>query len=78
MNSEFELRGVNHLALVCRDMDRTVDFSNEVHEGTFIRSIYFKDPDGILLEFAAWTRQLNEDDVRHRPATAAPTAPTSP
>jgi catechol 2,3-dioxygenase-like lactoylglutathione lyase family enzyme len=176
-NSEFELRGINHLALVCRDMERTVDFysnvlglplvktielpfdmgqhfffdvgngdslaffwfpnapepapgvasprtlpadgeltsaigsmnhvafdvppqkideylvklrakgiepadimnhddselgvSKEVHEGTFVRSIYFFDPDGILLEFAAWTRELTEEDVRHRPATAA-------
>ena len=174
MNSEFELRGINHLALVCRDMERTVDFytnvlgmplvktielpfdmgqhfffdvgkgdalaffwfpnapepapgvsapkslpgkgeltsaigsmnhvafdvppekideylvrlrakgieaadimnhddselgmSDEVHPGTFVRSIYFKDPDGILLEFAAWTRDLTEADVRHRPA----------
>jgi catechol 2,3-dioxygenase-like lactoylglutathione lyase family enzyme len=176
-NSEFELRGINHLALVCRDMERTVDFytnvlgmpliktielpfdmgqhfffdvgngdslaffwfpkapepapgvasprtlpaegdltsaigsmnhvafdvppqkideyllklrakgieaadimnhddselgvSKEVHDGTFVRSIYFFDPDGILLEFAAWTRELTEEDVRHRPATAA-------
>ncbi len=176
-NSEFELRGINHLALVCRDMGRTVDFytnvlgmpliktielpfdmgqhfffdvgngdslaffwfptapepapgvsaprtlpakgeltsaigsmnhvafdvppekideylvrlrakgieaadimnhddsklgvSKEVHEATFVRSIYFMDPDGILLEFAAWTRQLTEADVRHQPATAA-------
>jgi catechol 2,3-dioxygenase-like lactoylglutathione lyase family enzyme len=175
-NSEFELRGINHLALVCRDMERTVDFytnvlglpliktielpfdmgqhfffdvgngdslaffwfpkapepapgvasprtlpadgeltsaigsmnhvafdvpsqkideylvklrakgieaadimnhddselgvSKEVHEGTFVRSIYFFDPDGILLEFAAWTRELTEEDVRHRPSTA--------
>ena len=176
-NSEFELRGINHLALVCRDMERTVDFytnvlglplvktielpfdmgqhfffdvgngdslaffwfpkapepapgvasprtlpadgeltsaigsmnhvafdvppqkideyllklrakgieaadimnhddselgvSKEVHDGTFVRSIYFFDPDGILLEFAAWRRELTEEDVRHRPATAA-------
>ena len=176
-NSEFELRGLNHLALVCRDMERTVDFytnvlglplvktielpfdmgqhfffdvgngdslaffwfpkapepapgvasprtlpadgeltsaigsmnhvafdvppqkideyllklraegieaadimnhddselgvSKEVHDGTFVRSIYFFDPDGILLEFAAWRRELTEEDVRHRPATAA-------
>ncbi|HEY1633782.1 MAG TPA: VOC family protein [Acidimicrobiales bacterium] len=181
MNSEFELRGINHLALVCRDMERTVDFytnvlgmplvktielpfdmgqhfffdvgngdslaffwfpvapepapgvsaprtlpgngeltsaigsmnhvafdvpadkieeylvrlrakgieaadimnhddsdlgmSNKVHDGTFVRSIYFMDPDGILLEFAAWTRPLTEGDVRHRPATAARAAP---
>ena len=176
-NPEFELRGINHLALVCRDMERTVDFytnvlgmqliktielpfdlgqhfffdagngdalaffwfpdapdpapgissartlpsggelttaigsmnhvafdvppekidqylerlrakgidaadvmnhddsemgvSKEVHEGTFVRSIYFFDPDGILLEFAAWTRDLRDDDVRHDPAGAA-------
>jgi len=174
-NSEFELRGINHLALVCRDMARTVDFytnvlgmpliktielpfgmgqhfffdigngdslaffwfpdapgavpgvasprtlpaggelvtavasmnhvafdvpaekideyldklrakgidaadimnhddsefgvSKEPNEGTFVRSIYFFDPDGILLEFAAWTRAMGPDDVRHQPAS---------
>ena len=173
-NTEFELRGINHLALVCSDMERTVDFysnvlgmplvktielpqgmgqhfffdiggddclaffwfpkappaapgiassaglpgvgdlttaigsmnhvafdvspekfdeyvqrlkdkgievsgvlnhddsewgvSKEVNDGVFVRSIYFFDPDGILLEFAAWTRALNDDDVRHAPA----------
>ncbi len=176
-NSEFRLRGINHLALVCRDMERTVDFytnvlgmpltktielpegmgqhfffdigngdslaffwfpkapqpavgvaspaalpgqgdivtaiasmnhvafdvspedieayrkklidkgvqvgelvnhddsefgvSREMHEGVFVRSIYFMDPDGILLEFAAWTRELSDADVRHAPAGAA-------
>lgn len=35
--------------------------------GVFVRSIYFQDPDGILLEFAAWTRELTPDDVRHEP-----------
>ena len=174
-NKEFELRGVNHLALVCRDMKRTVDFysgllgmplvktidlpdgggqhfffdigngdslaffwfpdapaaapgiaspersgldlrtahgsmnhlafdvspekideyrdrikakgiqvtqvvnhddsptqtSPEVDETTFVRSIYFFDPDGILLEFAAWQRDLGDGDVRHAPATEA-------
>ena len=29
-NKEFELRGVNHLALVCEDMARTVDFYSNV------------------------------------------------
>lgn len=37
----------------------------------FIRSIYFHDPDGIRLEFAAWSRALTADDVRHAPARAA-------
>lgn len=40
----------------------------EMHDGVFIRSLYFRDPDGILLEFAAWTRELTPDDVRHAPA----------
>jgi catechol 2,3-dioxygenase-like lactoylglutathione lyase family enzyme len=173
-NKEFELRGVNHLALVCKDMERTVDFytnvlgmpltktidlpggrgqhfffdivggdalaffwfpdapeaapgiaspkrgrdgrtahgsmnhvafdipaekieeyrerlvargievtpvvnhddsagqvSDEVNETTFVRSIYFFDPDGVLLEFAGWTRELTEADVSHRPARAS-------
>jgi catechol 2,3-dioxygenase-like lactoylglutathione lyase family enzyme len=176
MNKEFELRGINHLALVCRDMERTVDFygnvlgmpliktielpfgmgqhfffdvgngdslaffwfpdapepapgiasprtlpggdglttaiasmnhvafdvpaekidgylaklrakgieaadimnhddselgvTKEPHEGTFVRSIYFFDPDGILLELAAWTRALGPEDVGHAPARA--------
>ena len=46
--------------------------SPTVNANTFVRSIYFFDPDGILLEFAGWTRELgNEGDVRHKPATAA-------
>ena len=175
-NAEFELRGLNHLALVCRDMSRTVDFysnvlgmplvktiefpggagqhfffdigngdclaffwfpgapdaeigvsspralpgagdfvtavgsmnhvafdvaperieeyheklkakgievgeilnhddslygvARDVHPGVFVRSIYFFDPDGVMLEFAAWTRALNDDDARHAPARA--------
>jgi catechol 2,3-dioxygenase-like lactoylglutathione lyase family enzyme len=35
------------------------------NEDTFIRSIYFPDPDGIVLEFACWGRPLTEDDVIH-------------
>jgi catechol 2,3-dioxygenase-like lactoylglutathione lyase family enzyme len=35
----------------------------------FIRSIYFKDPNGVTLEFASWTRPLDAHDVRHAPAT---------
>jgi catechol 2,3-dioxygenase-like lactoylglutathione lyase family enzyme len=42
-----------------------------VNEYTFVRSIYFFDPNGILLEFAGWLREFGEGDVRHKPATAA-------
>lgn len=44
--------------------------SLEVTDTTFVRSVYFFDPDGIMLEFAAWTRALNASDVSHTPARA--------
>jgi catechol 2,3-dioxygenase-like lactoylglutathione lyase family enzyme len=38
---------------------------------TFVRSIYFFDPDGICLEFAAWTREIDpRRDVLHEPVDA--------
>ncbi len=183
-NTEFELRGVNHLALVCSDMERTIDFYSNVlgmplvktielpagmgqhfffdigngdslaffwfpgapgrapgvaspadlpgrgeatsavgsmnhiafdvapevieqcvdrlrakgipctdvanhddsefgiaktpHPGVFIRSVYFFDPDGILLEFAAWTRPLTPADVAHGAARADGTRAGAP
>lgn len=46
-------------------------YSREMYPGVFVRSIYFMDPDGILLEFASWTRVFTEADVSHKPATAA-------
>src|SRR6266513_1649721 len=147
-NEEFDLGGVNHLALVCSDMKRTVEFytqvlgmrliktldlpngqgqhfffdmgggnalaffwfpdapdavpgvsapvtvpgigewtsavgsmdhddsefgvARELHPGVFVRSYYFQDPDGILLEFACWRRVMGQPgDVRHEPKTAA-------
>lgn len=50
--------------------DSELGVSRDVHDGTFVRSVYFFDPDGILLEFAAWTRELTDADVRHAPASA--------
>ena len=47
--------------------DSEFGIAAEVHDGVFVRSIYFMDPDGIMLEFAAWTRELGPDDVRHEP-----------
>jgi hypothetical protein len=35
-----------------------------------VRSIYFNDPDGIMLEFAAWTRPLDDRDVNCAPVDA--------
>src|SRR6476646_8398545 len=36
----------------------------------FVRSLYFKDPNGTLLEFACWTTTFDESDIRHAPANA--------
>lgn len=44
--------------------------AREMHEGVFVRSIYFRDPDDIQLEFAAWTKVFDESDVRHAPVDA--------
>jgi catechol 2,3-dioxygenase-like lactoylglutathione lyase family enzyme len=48
--------------------------ADDLHPGVFVRSIYFQDPDGILLEFACWTRELGPDDVGHAPARAGDAA----
>ena len=54
------------------DGGHKADYDPQTDGGdVFIRSLYFKDPNGILLEFACWTRTLNESDVQHAPATAA-------
>jgi catechol 2,3-dioxygenase-like lactoylglutathione lyase family enzyme len=49
--------------------------SREVHDGVFVRSVYFSDPDGILLELAATTRAFGPGDVAHAPATTLDPAP---
>ena len=48
------------------------DYDPATDDGdVFVRSLYFKDPNGVLLEFACWTTTFDESDVRHAPATAA-------
>ncbi len=51
--------------------DSAAGVSRHVHPGTFVRSFYFQDPDGVLLEFACWTREFTDADVAHEPRTAA-------
>ncbi len=52
--------------------DSEYGLAKRMHPGVFVRSVYFQDPDGILLEFAAWTRRPagGPDEVRHAPAGA--------
>ena len=47
------------------------DYDAATDDGdVFIRSMYFKDPNGMTLEFACWTKVLDESDVRHEGARA--------
>ena len=45
-NKEFELRGVNHLALVCRDMKRTLDFYSGLLGMPLVKTIDLPDGGG--------------------------------
>jgi len=52
--------------------DSEFGVARELHPGVFVRSFYFQDPDGIVLEFASWRRVMGRPgDVRHEPKTAA-------
>jgi catechol 2,3-dioxygenase-like lactoylglutathione lyase family enzyme len=50
--------------------DSELGIAESLHPGVFVRSVYFQDPDGILLELAAWTRKLTPEDVKPLVATA--------
>lgn len=45
--------------------------AEQMHPGVYVRSIYFQDPDGILLEFAAWTTRPDGSDAGLTPARAS-------
>lgn len=44
--------------------------SAEMNDDVYVRSVYFFDPDGVCLEFAAWTQVFDERDVAHDPMQA--------
>jgi catechol 2,3-dioxygenase-like lactoylglutathione lyase family enzyme len=58
-------RGVSFNLLNHEDTDR--HRSQEVNEDTWVRSVYFHDPNGILLEMAAFPRAFGPRDVIHDP-----------
>jgi catechol 2,3-dioxygenase-like lactoylglutathione lyase family enzyme len=63
-------KGIEVTELVNHD-NSPAQVSRTMNDDVFVRSIYFFDPDGILLEFASWTKELGPDEVRHTPATEA-------
>jgi catechol 2,3-dioxygenase-like lactoylglutathione lyase family enzyme len=50
--------------------DSAAGAAPQVHPGVWIRSMYFRDPNGIHLELAALTRAWRPDDVAHDPVNA--------
>jgi catechol 2,3-dioxygenase-like lactoylglutathione lyase family enzyme len=67
---KLQAKGIECSRVINHD-DSPMQASLEMTPTTFVRSIYFYDPDGIALEFAAWTRELPQDgDVKHEPARA--------
>jgi catechol 2,3-dioxygenase-like lactoylglutathione lyase family enzyme len=50
--------------------DSPMGAAREMHEGVWVRSVYFRDPNGIMLEFAAVLRAFRPEDIAHAPARA--------
>ncbi len=69
--AKLKAKGVRVSPVIDHD-DSEFGLAAELHPGVFVRSFYFQDPDGILLEFASWRRVMGQPgDVRHEPKTAA-------
>ena len=66
-----EEAGVEHTHMVFNHDDSPSGYSKNMHDGVFVRSVYFTDPNGIMLEFAATTKTFGPDDIAHEPASAA-------
>lgn len=68
--TRLEQAGVEHIPMILNhdDSERTV--AAEMHNGVFVRSVYFTDPNGIMMEFAASTKVFGPEDVRHAPQGA--------
>ncbi|MEE4201744.1 VOC family protein [Erythrobacter sp.] len=61
--------GVELTPAVFNHDDSPQGYSEDMHDGVFVRSVYFTDPNGIMLEFAATTKEFGPQDVAHEPAT---------
>ncbi len=56
-------RGIEVTEIVNHD-NSPMQASDTLTDDVFVRSMYFWDPDGVLLEFAAWTRELRPDEAQ--------------
>ncbi|ATQ44170.1 VOC family protein [Caulobacter mirabilis] len=62
--------GVEHIPVIVNHDDSESGVCGELHDGVFVRSVYFTDPNGIMMEFAASTKAFVAEDVRHAPQGA--------
>ena len=58
-----QAKGIEVTEIVNHD-NSAMQVSSTVTDDVFVRSMYFFDPDGILLEFAAWTRELGPEEAQ--------------
>lgn len=63
-------KGVDVSPVIDHD-DSPMGVAREMHPGVFVRSFYFRDPDGAMLEFACWLRAFTSADVAHTARTGA-------
>ncbi|MGV9867167.1 VOC family protein [Rhodococcus koreensis] len=63
-------RGLNVSEIMNHDYSKW-QMSRRNHENVWLRSMYFFDPNGVLLEFACLTKKFTDADVSHSPRTAA-------
>jgi len=62
-------KGIAHSEVMNHD-DSKWQMSRTLNERVWLRSMYFWDPNGILVEFAALTRPFGPQDRRHDPKDA--------
>lgn len=56
-------KGIEVTEVVNHD-NSPMQVSKTITDDVYVRSMYFFDPDGALLEFAAWTRDLGPDEAQ--------------
>lgn len=72
--ARLQAAGVPVFPMVVNHDDSEMGVARKLHPGVFVRSVYFTDPNGIMMELAAFTRAFVPGDVRHEPATATVSA----
>jgi catechol 2,3-dioxygenase-like lactoylglutathione lyase family enzyme len=75
--TRLQAAGVPVLPVVVNHDDSEMGVARKLHPGVFVRSVYFTDPNGIMMELAAFTRDFGPEDVRHEPAGASRPVPVT-